>query len=88
MTCEQLWQLIDDYLTGELFYEQQRLVEWHISSCEHCRLQVCTYRYTVLAVRQLPQQMPLPDHLVARLWQLIQREFEGPRRGSETDQPG
>jgi hypothetical protein len=76
MTCAELLQLIDDYLAGQLFYEQRQIVEWHIAQCPHCQTQVLTYRYTLLAVRQLPRAHPLPPHLAHRLWQLLQTEYQ------------
>ncbi|GIW83805.1 MAG: hypothetical protein KatS3mg106_318 [Gemmataceae bacterium] len=83
MTCAELLQLLDDYLTGQLFYEQQQLVEWHISSCEHCRTQVVSYRFTIQAVRHLPREVPLPPHFAHRLWQIMQEELA--RLQEETD---
>jgi anti-sigma factor RsiW len=74
MTCAELLQVLDDYLTGQLFYEQRQLVEWHIATCEHCRTQMVSYRYTVLVVRQLPREIPLPPHFAHRLWQVLQQE--------------
>jgi anti-sigma factor RsiW len=84
MTCAELLHLLDDYLTGQLFEEQRQLVEWHIATCEHCRTQVVSYRFTVLMVRRLPRTMPLPPHLAHRLWQLLQQEldeFNNPTNG-------
>lgn len=76
MTCAELLQLLDDYLTGQLFYQQQQLVEWHISSCEHCQSQVISYRYMMLAVRHLPRETPLPPGFAHRLWQVMQEEVK------------
>ncbi|MCS7022944.1 MAG: zf-HC2 domain-containing protein [Gemmataceae bacterium] len=76
MTCAELLQLLDDYLTGQLFYEQQQVVELHVSTCEHCRTQLISYRYTLLAVRQLPKQLPLPPQLAQRLWHVMQAEYQ------------
>ncbi len=74
MTCDELMQLLDDYITGQLLYEQSVRVEMHLSCCPHCGTLVQTYQRTVLIVRELPRQRALPPALARRLWQAIQDE--------------
>lgn len=54
MRCEQIGELLPDYLQGSLNAEQDKLVEQHLEKCEDCRDEVATA--TKLA--HLPVEQP------------------------------
>ena len=47
-TCQELAELITDYLEGVLAPEQRRLFDLHISACPDCTLYVEQMRTTIL----------------------------------------
>jgi Putative zinc-finger/HEAT repeats len=56
MRCEQIGELLPDYLQGSLNAEQDKLVEQHLEKCEDCRDEV------MIATRlsRLPVEQPSP----------------------------
>ena len=72
MTCQQLVELLIDFVSGELSQEHQALVERHLRICPPCVHYVETYKLTIQLTRQLPRHQPLPEALKERLWKALQ----------------
>src|SRR5262245_21629057 len=56
MNCEQIAELIPDYLQGSLSNDQRGLVEGHLHVCEQCREEVALWQKLAL----LPEEQPGP----------------------------
>jgi anti-sigma factor RsiW len=53
MNCEQLWQLLPDYLDSEMRAELCAELEAHTKACPYCRAHVNTMRGTVRLTNEL-----------------------------------
>jgi anti-sigma factor RsiW len=51
--CQEMVELITDYLEGALSHSQRRRFEAHIAACEHCSEYLQQMRVTILATGQL-----------------------------------
>jgi anti-sigma factor RsiW len=76
MTCDDLVELLVDFLGGELVAEHHETVTVHISGCARCTAYVATYQHTVRIARALPKCGPLPPAFEARLRQLLEPELD------------
>lgn len=56
MTCEQIAELLPDYLQESLNREQRILVEGHLQSCDQCREEAALWQKLAL----LPEEQPGP----------------------------
>lgn len=79
MNCQELLDLLCDYVGGELLIEMQRDVEFHLSGCDRCVVLVESYRHTIRFARALPRCERLPSAVEERL-----RKFLDPHLGGET----
>jgi anti-sigma factor RsiW len=77
MNCQELLDLLHDYIGGELVIEQHRTVEIHITGCNKCLMLVESYRHTIRLARALPKCERLPAAVEDRL-----RKFLEPHLGS------
>ncbi len=70
MTCQQLTELITDYLEGRLSFWQRLQFHMHLGMCRHCRAYLRQMRATIHTLGQLPAE-PIPadvkTELLARL---------------------
>lgn len=72
MDCQQIGELIPDYLQGSLDHDQRGLVERHLQSCEQCREEAELWQKLAL----LPQEQPGPE-LRARFKAMLEAYEEG-----------
>ena len=79
MTCEELLELMFDYIGGEMVVEQRETVEVHISGCQNCTIRIETYRHTVRLARALPKCGPLPPAVEERLRKALEPHLRGER---------
>ena len=56
MNCEQIAELLPDYLQESLKPEQRDLVDGHLQSCEQCREEIALWQKLAL----LPEEQPGP----------------------------
>lgn len=56
MTCEQIAELLPDYLQQSLASVQRKTVEGHLQSCQQCREEVALWQKLAL----LPEEQPSP----------------------------
>jgi anti-sigma factor RsiW len=75
VTCEELYQMLHDYVGGALVVESRTTVEVHINGCEHCGVLVHSYTHTVRVARALPR-CGLPPAFEARLRAVIEPELK------------
>jgi predicted anti-sigma-YlaC factor YlaD len=70
MTCEQLWQLLPEYLDSEMRIELCSELEAHTRICPYCRAHVNTMKGTVRLTGELrgdPMHQEWLRHLRARI---------------------
>lgn len=68
LTCEELVELILEFVEGELAVEHRIAFEQHLVGCRHCVTTIETYRVTVTLTRALPRcEAPLSAQFEARL---------------------
>jgi anti-sigma factor RsiW len=85
MTCEELLEMLCDYVAGELVVEHRETVEVHIAGCPRCGVFIESYRHTVRVARALPKCGSLPPAFEARLRALLEPEL---KEGSGGAEPG
>ncbi len=68
LTCDELVDLLVDYLDGALTTEQTEAIRTHICGCGSCGNYVMSYQLTIRITRTLPKcEAPLPADCEARL---------------------
>ncbi len=69
LTCQEMTELVTDYLEGRLSIGQRLRFEMHVGLCGHCRAYLRQMRQTVQTLGALPEQSVDPealDHLLER----------------------
>lgn len=66
MTCQQLTELITDYLEGRLSFWRRLEFHLHVGMCKHCRAYLRQMQETIRALGQLPPE-PIPADVKAEL---------------------
>jgi hypothetical protein len=61
IACQQLVELVTEYLEDALSEIERRLFEEHISICGNCREYLRQFRETISAAAALPAEPPAPD---------------------------
>ncbi len=67
MNCADLLTLIDDYVDGELPRSSRGEARAHLAECASCRAEEARVRELAGAAASLPEEMPLPRDLWARI---------------------
>lgn len=72
MTCQELEDLLGDWLAGELASGVLLILESHVGECSHCGEQAALYRATVAICRRLSlTPEPLSEAFAAKLRRMI-----------------
>jgi anti-sigma factor RsiW len=81
LTCEQVTNLIRDYLNGELDPDITATFEEHLRRCTDCTAFLNTYQQTVQAVQSLSYE-DIPPEMQIRVRQFLRAKMKGspPRR--------
>ncbi|MEO8601069.1 MAG: zf-HC2 domain-containing protein [bacterium] len=59
LTCQQLTELVTEYLEGRMSLWRRLQVQMHLGMCRHCRAYLHQMKTTVRTLGRLPQeQMP------------------------------
>ena len=66
VVCQQLVEMVTDYLQGELDPARRAAVEEHVAVCGHCRGYVEQVQ-RLLELTAAPEPQPLPDELLEAL---------------------
>jgi hypothetical protein len=83
MTCEQIAELLPDYLQESLSPDQRNVVESHLQSCGQCREEVALWQKLAL----LPEEQPGPG-LRARFNAMVEAFQEGRGERGRTPKRG
>ncbi len=76
LTCQELVELVTDYLEGVLPAMERARFEAHLAACSHCRIYIEQMRVTIRALGRLGEDDLAPD---AR--ETLLRAFRGWKRG-------
>ena len=71
LTCEDLQDLLADFVSGDLSTELQTVFELHLCECPHCGDTVAMYQATITLTRTLCVCEPLPIAFEAKLRALL-----------------
>ena len=61
LSCQELVELVTDYLEGALSEEARLRFEEHIGPCDGCRIYLEQMRQTITALGHLPEEALSPD---------------------------
>jgi anti-sigma factor RsiW len=75
MTCQELVELVTDYLEGALPAPEHARLEAHLAECPHCEDYVAQMRQTIEAIAELPL-----EPIDGRRQQQLLEAFRGWRR--------
>lgn len=77
MTCREVAEFLDDYLSGTLAADIRTEFDRHLSLCPNCRAYLATYRATVALSRSAfatpDADSDVPPELVSAILKAIQR---------------
>ena len=68
MSCQELVELVTDYLEGRLPAAERERLEAHIALCDGCTAYIDQMRLTLFALRRIPEETVAPaarDELIA-----------------------
>jgi predicted anti-sigma-YlaC factor YlaD len=60
LTCQQVTEIVTDYLEGEMPFWQRVQFQLHIGMCRHCREYLRQMKATIETMGRLPDE-PIPD---------------------------
>ena len=85
MTCQELEDLLDEYVCGELVVESCQTIEVHIIGCRNCTIRIETFRHTMRLARALPKcDRPLSPACEERLRKALEAELRARAGGTGT----
>jgi anti-sigma factor RsiW len=67
LNCDELVELVTDYLDGALDGDSERRVADHLSGCDGCTTYVDQIRQTITVLGSSPSDVGLPDEVRAQL---------------------
>jgi len=76
LSCQELVELITDYLEGALSRRDRKRFEAHIAACEHCTLYLEQLQRTIALTGMLREQDVQPDARDALLVQFAEWKRE------------
>lgn len=78
MTCQELTELLLEFVAEQLPPERRDHAEQHLRSCHACTAYVGSYRILVRLVRRLPDA-PLPQTLLHRFQAILADNSDEPQ---------
>jgi predicted anti-sigma-YlaC factor YlaD len=67
LTCQELTELITEYLEGRMSFWRRAQVHMHLGMCRHCRAYLRQMKATVRTLGRVPHEEPVPPDLKAEL---------------------
>jgi len=77
VTCQEVVELVTDYVEGALDQEETTLVEQHLNFCDGCDWYVHQIRATIAAVGRVRAEEEVPQEVKAKLLDAF-REWRRP----------
>ncbi len=78
MDCQQIIDLLADYIDGELPGDQRRRLESHLDCCDGCVEFVDSYRKTGVLCRNA-LRVEMPQSLKSTLLEFLRNELQSPQ---------
>lgn len=78
LTCQQLTELVTDYVEGQLSLPDRVRFNLHIAMCRHCRAYVRDRKLAIKTLGSLPVE-PIPDEVKEDLMARFRDWKGGPR---------
>jgi anti-sigma factor RsiW len=75
LTCQQVTELIIDYLSGELDPTTRQTFEVHLRGCKDCAAFLQTYRETIRATQSLRYE-DIPHEMQSRVQQFLHEKIQ------------
>ena len=72
--CNNLCEVLSDYIDGELSDELCCRIEEHMAGCEHCRVVLDTTNRTILLCHDAARETELPEDVRERLVETLHLE--------------
>lgn len=66
LTCQQLTELITEYLEGRMSLWRRARIQMHLGMCRHCRAYLKQMKATIVTLGGLPPE-PIPPDIKAEL---------------------
>jgi predicted anti-sigma-YlaC factor YlaD len=63
LTCQELVELVTDYLEGALSLTDRRRVDEHLAGCPYCTIYLDQMRQTIRTLGHLPEESISPEIL-------------------------
>ena len=73
MTCQEMADILCDYIAGELAKEHCAQIRSHLDACPECVIFVETYQLTIQITRRLPAE-PLSAEMLERLQRALDEQ--------------
>ena len=73
MSCRQIIEFLEKYLSGELSVLERVKFEAHLALCRDCRQYLSSYKQTILLAKSIGQEFPdevcrsIPEDLVSAI---------------------
>lgn len=61
LTCQELVELVTDYIEDALAPTERRRVAGHLAACSGCRVYLDQMRHTIRAAGQIPEESIAPE---------------------------
>lgn len=61
LTCQQITELVTDYVEGRMSFGDRMRFQMHVGMCKHCRAYLRQMKATVAALGKLPEDTAMPD---------------------------
>lgn len=91
MTCQELVELVTDYLEGRMSLAERLRFQWHLGVCRNCRRYLQQMRLTIQTLGALPPESIPPevqDDLLKRFRTWIRERSANPHpRAGEPPSP-
>jgi anti-sigma factor RsiW len=71
MTCRELTEFLNDYVSADLPGAQRRVFEEHLSICEDCRVYLASYEATIELAKSALDEGPVPEAVPEALVQAV-----------------
>lgn len=72
LSCQQITELVTEYLEGKMDAERRLEFDKHMGLCRHCRVYLKQMQSTVDMMGKLPDE-PVPDGVMAELQQTFKQ---------------
>ena len=81
MTCQQMTELVTDYLEGKMSFFQRLQFQMHVGMCKPCRRYLAQMKTTVSTLGELPEDFEIPTEIKQELLASFRDWKQNPSEG-------